>query len=204
MYLLNPEQTYTFSKLFELRILPDDLAKEFDYSFVRTKLNLPHTAFDSVRLKDLRARIEGILPYVDLASEAARREILIAPVITELVQHTQSTLRIEYPINVAKQLQGSLDYLLTSQVNLVVIEAKRQDLDYGMTQLIAEMIALDKWERTPEQAVLVGAITTGEIWKFARLSRDESYIEQGLESYRVPEDLDPLLGILTGLLGGAT
>lgn len=200
MYLLDPDQTYTFSQLFELRILPEDLAKEFDYAFTRTKLNLVRETFDAIRLEGLKSRIEGILPRVDLASEAARREILIAPVITELVQHTQSNLRIEYSIKVSKQLQGSLDYLLSSQVNLVVIEAKRQDLDYGMTQLVAEMIALDKWEKTPEQAVLVGAITTGEIWKFARLHREESLLEQGLESYRVPEDLEPLLEILNGLL----
>ncbi|MBR8833985.1 MAG: hypothetical protein DSM106950_08080 [Stigonema ocellatum SAG 48.90 = DSM 106950] len=46
---------------------------------------------------------------------------------------------------------------------------KRDDLDYGFTQLIAELIAL-VWERSPkveQQPRLLGAITTGQIWQFA-------------------------------------
>jgi hypothetical protein len=86
-----------------------------------------------------------------------------------------------------------LDYLLTGQTELLVIEAKRQDLDYGLTQLIAEMIALDQWERTPDQRLLLGVITTGSIWQFAQLDRDSRQIVQGLQSYRVPEDLHDLM-----------
>lgn len=82
----------------------------------------------------------------------------------------------------------------------VVIEAKKEDLDYGMTQLIAELIALEQWQENKEQAYLIGAITTGKVWEFALLSRETKQIEQGLESYRVPEDIDPLMRILVQAL----
>ncbi|MDB9525992.1 hypothetical protein PN498_08345 [Oscillatoria sp. CS-180] len=196
MELLKPDQTYTFSKFFDLKLPADELAMEFGYSLSRTKLNLPQYSDSLNRLENLRSRIEEILPYVDLSNETSRREILIAPVVTEVVHYTKARLRIEYPIVVTNQLQSLLDYLLSSQNELLVIEAKRQDLDYGMTQLVSEIIALDQWKRTPEQPILIGAVTTGKFWEFARLNRVSKHFEQGLESYRVPEDLEPLMRIL--------
>jgi hypothetical protein len=41
MPVLNPDQSYTFSRYFELRIDPIDLATYFNYKFRRSPLNLP-------------------------------------------------------------------------------------------------------------------------------------------------------------------
>jgi hypothetical protein len=117
-------------------------------------------------------------------------------VVLDLVHYTKAQLRIEYPLKVTEQLQGYLDYLLRTQAELLVIEAKREDLTYGFTQLAAEMIALDQWEKTPAQSTLLGAVTTGSIWQFGRLNRATKHFEQGLDIYRVPEDLEPLMRIL--------
>lgn len=198
--VLNPNQSYTFSKIFDLKIPADEFAVELGYTLSRQRLSLPHFQGELDRIQELRARIEEILPYVDLASETSRREVLISRVVSELVHYTKAQLRIEYPIKVSTQLQGYLDYLLRTQTELLVIEAKRQDLDYGFTQLIAEMVALDQWDRTPEQLMLLGAITTGTVWKFAWLNRKTKHFEQGLDSYRVPEDLDDLMRILVAAL----
>jgi hypothetical protein len=198
--LLNPNQPYTFSKIFELHIEPDDLVTEFGYTLERTRLNLPQYPGELDRLEERRSRIEEVLPYVSLSSEASRREVLISQVVLDLVHYTKAQLRIEYPLKVTEQLQGYLDYLLRSETELLVIEAKREDLDYGFTQLVAEMIALDQWDRTPEQSTLIGAVTTGKIWQFGRLNRATKHIEQGLDSYRVPDDLEPLMRILVQAL----
>jgi hypothetical protein len=200
--ILTPQQPYTFSKIFDLKIAADDLANEFGYTFKRDRLSLPQYQGELDRLLDQRQRIEEILPYVDLASEASRRRILIAPVVIELVHYTKAQLRIEYPIKVTEQLQGYLDYLLRNNSSLIVIAAKRQDLDYGFTQLITEMIALDRWERTPSQPTVLGAVTTGKVWEFGILHRASKQIVQGLESFRVPEDLAPLMRILVQALLG--
>jgi len=196
MTILDPNISYTFSKFFDLRIPADELANEFGYTLRKKKLGLPQYPEDLDRLEELRSRIEEILPYVDLSNETSRREILIAKIATELVHYTKAELRIEYPISVTPKLQGYLDYLFRSHTELLVIEAKRQDLDYGMTQLIAEMIALDQWDRTPKQPTLLGSVTTGKIWEFALLHREKKHIDRGLESYRVPEDIDSLMRIL--------
>ncbi|NER24244.1 MAG: hypothetical protein F6J96_26770 [Symploca sp. SIO1C2] len=200
MHILNPNQSYTFSKFFELRIEPEDLVSEFGYNLVRTRLNLPQYDGELDRLEELRSRIEEVLPYVSLVSETSRREVLISQVVLDIVHYTKAQLRIEYPIKVTEQLQGYLDYLFRSPTELLVIEAKREDLDYGFTQLVAEIIALDQWNRTPEQSVILGAVTTGTVWQFGRLSRKTKKIEQGLNLYRVPDDLDPLMRILVQAL----
>jgi len=119
----------------------------------------------------------------------------------KFIQFADALVRVEYPVNVSNQLQGNLDYLLSidNLGQLLVIEAKRDDLDYGFTQLIAELIALDLWERSPkveQQPQLVGAITTGQIWQFAVLDRVAKHLDQGLDSYVLPRDIETLLRIL--------
>jgi len=196
MSIFDRDRPYTFSQIFELKIDPEDLAEEFGYTLERSRLNLPQYSGELDRLENLRSRIEEVLPYVSLTSEASRREVLISQVVLDLVHYTKASLRIEYPLKVTPQLQGVLDYLLRTQNQLLVIEAKREDLTYGFTQLIAELIALDCWDKTPDNPILIGAVTTGNIWQFGRLNRESKQIQQGLDSYRVPEDLDPLMRIL--------
>lgn len=174
--ILDPNSSYTFSKFFELKIPADELAESFGYTFTKRKLGLPEYEGELSRLEELRSRIEEVLPYVDLSNETSRREILISKVATELVYYTKASLRIEYPLTVNSQLQGYLDYLFRGERELLVIEAKRQDLDYGMTQLVAELIALDKWERTPQQSTLLGSVTTGRLWDFALLDREKQHV----------------------------
>jgi hypothetical protein len=200
MNILTPQQPYTFSKIFDLKIEADELVVEFGYTLQRTALNLPQYSGELDRLEELRSRIQEVLPYVSLVNETARREVLISRVVLELVHYTKAQLRIEYPIKVTEQLQGYLDYLIRTNTELLVIEAKREDLDYGFTQLAAEMIALDQWEKTPAQDILLGVVTTGKIWQFGRLNRVRKHIEQGLEQYRVPEDLDSVMRILVAAL----
>lgn len=198
--ILIPQQSYTFSKFFDLKIDAEDLAIEFGYTLQRSRLNLAEYIGELDRLEELRSRIEEVLPYVSLVNETSRREVLISKVVLELVHYTKAQLRIEYPIKVSELLQGYFDYLIRGQTELLVIEAKREDLDYGFTQLVAEMIALDQWERTPDQPMLIGAVTTGKIWQFGSLDRAHKHIRQGLEQYRVPEDLEPLMRILVATL----
>lgn len=126
MKILDLNQFYTFSKIFELKVEVDTLVEEFGYSFSRQFLNLPQYSGELDRLQQLQNRIEEILPNVILNSETARREILIAPVITELVHYTKAQLRIEYSLKVSEYLQGLLDYLLYRQHHLIVIEAKQK------------------------------------------------------------------------------
>lgn len=125
----------------------------------------------------------------------ARREFLIAPVLTDLLHYTQTTLNVEYPVNVNHQLKGTLDYLLQNQQIFLVIEAKNEDLERGFVQLAIELIALDQWIET-DQPLIQGAISTGNIWQFGQFDRQSRVITQDLDLYRVPADVEEVLRIL--------
>ncbi|MFN6480229.1 hypothetical protein [Nostoc sp. DedQUE07] len=202
---LDPNQNYTFSKYFENGYYSEDLADYFGYKLVLVNLMLPLYQGELDRLAELRDRIIEVLPYVPLTTELARREVIISKVVLELIHYTNVQIRIEFGIKVSNLLQGNLDYLIrTYQTNqLLVVEAKYEDLTRGFTQLVAEMIALDQWEESPaitEQPILIGSVTTGKIWQFARLDRANKHFELAINSYRVPEDLEELMRILLAVL----
>jgi hypothetical protein len=199
MKILDPNESYTFSKIYELKAEIDELVTELGYHFSRQLLNLPLYQDSLEGIEALKKRIMAILPYVSLSTEMARREILISPVVTQLVSYTQAQLRIEYSLKVSRQLQGSLDYFLYNEHHFIIIEAKKGDLDDGLTQLAAQLIALDKWLDSQE-TLLLGAVTNGNLWQFMTLNRIKKQITQGLENYRVPEDLEILMRILVQAL----
>jgi hypothetical protein len=197
--LLDPNRSYTFSNYFELGFATEDLVNEFGYSFERKFLNLPQYSGTLDRLIDLKQRIEEVLPYVDLENEATRREMLIAPIVTDLIHYSRAKLRIEYNIKVNNRLQGNLDYYLRSTTNLIVIEAKQADINRGFTQLAIEMIALDQWTDSTQTEIL-GAVTTGNVWQFGILYRQTQSIQQAINLYRVTEELEVVVRILLAVL----
>jgi hypothetical protein len=197
--IILPDQTYTFSDYFKLNFAPQDILSYFNASLQRRVLNLPQYPGTLDRLIDLKARIEESLPRLSLTSEMARREFLIAPVLTDVLHYTQATLNVEYPVAVSHQLKGSLDYLLQNQQTFLVIEAKNEDLERGFVQLAIELIALDQWIES-DQPVLQGAISTGNIWQFGQFDRQSRQVTQDLNLYRVPADLEEILRILVRIL----
>ncbi|KKD36390.1 MAG: hypothetical protein WAN66_21135 [Limnoraphis robusta] len=196
--LLKPDQIYTFSKYFELTFDPEDILEELGYSLVRSQFNFSQFS-GQFEITSLKNRIEQDLIVVDLTSETARREVIIAPVLLELCRFLRAKLKIEYPIVVNDRLRGSVDYLVQFKNSFLVVEAKNADLSRGFTQLSVELIALDQWINSPSE-MLWGAVTTGDIWKFGVLSRPEKQIRQDINLYRVPADLEELMRILIGLL----
>jgi hypothetical protein len=197
--IIQPEQSYTFSDYFKLNFAPQDILDYFGVSLQRRSLKLPQYSGTLDRFTELKSRIEESLPRLSLTSEMARREFLIAPVLTDILHYTQATLNIEYPVNVSNQLKGYLDYLLQNQQTFLVVEAKNEDLERGFVQLAIELIALDQWIES-DQPILYGAISTGNIWQFGRFDRQTRAMTQDLDLYRVPADLNDLLRILINIL----
>jgi hypothetical protein len=197
--IIQPDQSYTFSDYFKLNFAPQDILAYFGVTLQRRALTLPRYTGELDRLTDLKARIEESLPRLSLTSEMARREFLIAPVLTDLLHYTQATLNVEYPVSVSHQLKGSLDYLLQNDQTFLVIEAKNEDLERGFVQLAIELIALDQWIES-DQPILQGAISTGNIWQFGQFDRASRQITQDLNLYRVPADLADLIQVLVSIL----
>jgi hypothetical protein len=197
--ILKADQSYTFRSYFELPYEAEDILAEFDYSLLRSRLSLPRSDRPLDRLADLQQRLNETLPLVSLSSEAARRELLIAPILVEVARYCHCQLRIEYPLMVSNWLKGNLDYLLRGENRLLVVEAKNDDLTRGFTQLAVEMIAVAHLDDT---AVLYGAVTIGNAWQFGKLDRLHQQITQDVVLYPALDHLEVLLRILIGILAG--
>lgn len=196
--LLEEGSSYTFRSYFEMPYETDEVLSEFGISLISRKLSLPKSAVSIESVEALKMELEATLEVVELASETARREILVAPVLTKVVRWSRSRLRIEYPLIVNDQLKGKLDYLVEGAHQLLVIEAKNDDLSRGFTQLAVELIALAR--REPEQSVLYGAVTIGNVWLFGWLDVASSTIYRDTSLYPVPSNLQDVMEILMGIL----
>lgn len=197
--LVLPSAVKSFHDYYNLNAPTDEVAEALGYRLVLAHTTLPTTDAPLLWVADLVQRLEEIRPRVTFTIEAARRELLIAPVLMELLRHVQARLRIEYAIEASERLRGDLDYLLIAEHRLLVVEAKNADTERGMTQLVAELAALDAWSDS-EEAVLYGALSTGTLWHFAVLDRAAKTITQDLQLFRVPDDLEPLARVLVGIL----
>ena len=199
--ILKEGQKYTFSDYFELNNPTEEIVEELGYSFSYEVLNLPQSNDYNVSdIKKLQDTFYTIFPKIIINSEIAKREFLIAPILVEIAKNTDSKINVEYPIEVNDKLGGSLDYLIRSKQEIVVIEAKKGDLDKGFTQLSAELIALDKYEESDVGTMLYGAITIGDVWRFGILNRDMQHIKKDINSYAVPGDIEKLFSILVGIV----
>ncbi len=158
--ILQPELSYTFSQYFELPYAPADILLELGCTYVHSQLKLPEYQGKLDYIDFLSRYLPRNLNYVNPTSEAARREVLIAPTLLEICAETKSELNIEYPVNINNFLKGSFDYFIASPNALIAIEAK-SDLSREFTQLALELIALDQWIDSPV-TILYGAVTTGE------------------------------------------
>jgi hypothetical protein len=194
--ILDPNESYTFSRYAELPFDTADILASFGVGFVSHALQLPqHLPIDP---NPLRIELEENLALVDPSSEIARREALIFPVLKTVCKFTHIPLKIEYPIRVNNWLKGTVDYFLPGAKNLVVVEAKNVDLARGFTQLAIELVALDQWTSS-DAVTLYGGITTGDTWKFGTFDRQSRTIHKDIHTYAVPSDLNPVLSILFGM-----
>jgi hypothetical protein len=112
--ILDREQTYTFSKYFELNADPEEIFAELGVRLESQSLELPKMLQLPDFLTMLDARIRRGLQLIDLTTEVARREILISPILFEVCSLMNQKIKIEYAINVSNWLRGNLDYLLVS------------------------------------------------------------------------------------------
>ncbi len=200
--VLDPNESYSFSKYFDLPFSPEDILADLGCTIERTdRENLPYTQCKLDWLPELAESMRRRLKRVNTTTEQARREALIFPLLDRICDLFDYSINIEYSISVSNWLKGSLDYYIPSPSNLLVIEAKQSDLTKGFTQLAVELIAVDGWIES-ESPILYGAVSTGEIWRFGLYDRAARHVVEYIPLHRVPQDLEFVTRTIIGILQG--
>ncbi len=141
-------------------------------------------------------------------TEKARSELIIAPILVEVrkryLDRASLFSGVELNIDRDSGLNGICDFLLSrspSQLMLkapvvIVVEAKKENINGALGQCIAEMWAAKLFNQQHENdiSVIYGAATTGNDWKFLRLS--DRLVEIDLTEYQLT-NIDKILGILS-------
>jgi len=197
--ILSEDKDYIFSDFADMAYSTEDIVKEFGYDFSLELLALPREKIQEDAVKEFQTELIRKMPKISLHSEMARREFLIAPVLMKLLNFADVKISSEYPLDVDKNLKGTLDYLIRSDKKLTIIEAKKGDLDKGFTQLAVELIAMEKYEEE-NASILFGAVTTGDLWKFGQLETARKKIRKDMNTYRIPADMADIFAILVGIL----
>lgn len=146
-----------------------------------------------------------------LNTEKARSEILICPILLEVKDNLNQQISLfsgnDFTIDSSVGLSGVCDFLISRSPEqlfieapaVVVVEAKREDLNGGLGQCVAEMIAAQRFNEQNNKPVpaIYGAVTTGDRWKFLKL--EGLTVTIGLLEYTIPP-VAQILGILVSLI----
>lgn len=117
------------------------------------------------------------------ASEAARRETIVFPILKENYKAYADNYELWIGTSIVydENLSGTPDYLISTRSKLgktvvgkpliILVEAKRNDFDRGWGQCLAELVAAQKMNNDAAFPVY-GIVTDGNLWQFGRLVGD--------------------------------
>ncbi|BDA74248.1 hypothetical protein RIVM261_090590 [Rivularia sp. IAM M-261] len=149
--------------------------------------------------------------YIPLATsigtEKARSEFLIAPILADVRKSLNNQISLfsgnEFNVDATKGLQGFCDYIFSmskeqlfiSAPVMFIFEAKKEDINSGLGQCAAAMIAAQLFNQTQgeEKEQIYGSVTTGTNWRFLLIEGTTLYIDS-VEYYI--KEVDKILGIL--------
>jgi hypothetical protein len=157
---------------------------------------------------------EQWLPLAQRAkSEKAKSELLISPILTEvrrLAGQVQLFSGEEFNVDRERGLNGFCDFLLSKSTApyvieapvVMLVEAKKGELDAGLGQCVAEMVAAQLFNESEgrEMKVIYGSVTSGKLWQFLKLEGRKVSID--VNEYSVIP-LERILGILKWMVDSA-
>lgn len=146
-----------------------------------------------------------------LNTEKARSEMIICPILLELKDIFQQQISLfsgnDFTVEPSLGLNGTCDFLISRSPEqlfieapaVIVVEAKKEDLNGGLGQCVAEMIGAQRFNEKNGNSVnpLYGCVTTGNLWKFIKL--EGQTITIGLREYSLPP-IEDILGILVSFI----
>ena len=110
-------------------------------------------------------------------------------------------------VDAGRRLQGECDFILALSEPLprlraplvTIVEAKKNDIEAGLGQCIAQMVAAQLFnERAGHSGVVFGCVTTGEDWQFLRLEGQAVLIDT---TRRYINDVGSILAAFLSMAG---
>ncbi|MBR8829294.1 MAG: hypothetical protein DSM107014_15585 [Gomphosphaeria aponina SAG 52.96 = DSM 107014] len=140
-------------------------------------------------------------------TEKSRSEMIITPILIDLRKHFSNQISIfsgiNFTVDATQGLNGNCDFLISHSEELLLVtapiitlvEAKKEDLNAGLGQCIAEMVAAQLFNNKEDNQIneIYGTVTSGTVWKFLKLTQNNVFID--LTEYYLG-DLGKILGIL--------
>jgi hypothetical protein len=142
-----------------------------------------------------------------VGTEKARSEALILQTLLEIREQIHQQISVfsgrEFNIDSSRGLNGYCDFLVSQDpqqliINapvLIIAEAKKGDLDLGMGQCVAAMVAAQIFNSEHKKSIpaIYGTVTSGTLWRFLKLENQSLTVD--LTDYPI-QPIDRLLGIL--------
>jgi hypothetical protein len=159
---------------------------------------------------------EQYLPLAQKAkSEKAKSELLVSPILVELLRLADNCIQLfsgeEFNVDRERGLNGFCDFLLSkSTISSIIqapivmlVEAKKGELDVGLGQCAAEMVAAQIFNANEDKpiSVIYGCVTSGKLWQFLKLEKNDLTLD--LNEYQVTP-VERILGILKWMVSDRT
>lgn len=141
-----------------------------------------------------------------VASEKARSEFIISPILLELRRIYNKDISIfsgeEFNVDNDLGLNSRCDFIISASPEIytieapiiIILEAKKLDIGAGLGQCIASMVAAQKFnlenyvekylENLSPTQIIYGCVSTGTIWKFIKLEDKKATIN--VTNYYLP------------------
>jgi len=160
----------------------------------------------------LRAILRENTPLaLAIQTEKARSELIIAPILVEVrrqMAHQISLFSgVDFTVDPAQGLNGVCDFLISATPEqlyikapvAVIVEAKNENIKAGLAQCSAAMIAAQRFNDRENTGLptVFGVVTTGNIWKFLKLTAMTIAIDQA--EYYI-DNVGAILGILLSMV----
>jgi hypothetical protein len=124
-------------------------------------------------------------------SEKAKSELLVSPILVQARRMVDRQVQLfsgeEFNVDQEKGLSGFCDFLFSKSENqftidapvLMLVEAKRGELEAGLGQCVAEMLAAQNYNqlRNKNIAAIYGCVTSGTLWQFLKLEGSDVTID---------------------------
>ncbi len=144
-------------------------------------------------------------------TEKAKSELLVSPILVQARKLVDKRVQLfsgeEFNVDQERGLNGFCDFLFSRSNNpytidapvLMMVEAKRGEIEFGLGQCVAEMFAAQTYNQSQEQNIptIYGCVTSGRLWQFLKL--DGNLVTIDPTSYSLMP-VQKILGILKWIL----